>query len=223
MDAITDLHSQEAQVTEEKMVLNYQKITKLWSVARPLPAKYAALEKLYLSHNFLDSLYGMEFFKGLRHLSISHNELLDIEELSHIVCKETLENLSVSHNFLTKHPNYRRIVIRRFPQLQFLDGVPVTPYMRVVVKEGAELELSIMPFVYSLNEEARKLQARITVLQVRFLQFLAVIGVDEVRGRENLPRNLPLSAQAVRGGPGGARSLWNRRKGPERAGHQETV
>ncbi|MFS8160499.1 MAG: leucine-rich repeat domain-containing protein [Candidatus Roizmanbacteria bacterium] len=42
------------------------------------------MKKLFLSHNHLSTLDGLESFKALTHLSISHNKIQDIEEISRI-------------------------------------------------------------------------------------------------------------------------------------------
>lgn len=46
--------------------------------------KYKKVKKLFLSHNHLYTLEGIELFKELTHLSVSHNKLQDIEELARL-------------------------------------------------------------------------------------------------------------------------------------------
>ena len=96
------------------------------------------MKKLFLSHNSLASLDGIENFVNLTHLSISHNKLISIDELSKIGAKSALHGasnnagklqcLAVKGNFfLERHPDYKSLIIRHFTGLRELDSQPLNP------------------------------------------------------------------------------------------------
>jgi len=167
LEAVNSLTSHDVQVTDTKMVLNYQQITQILPLDNtPLPPKFVGIQKLYLSNNFLQNLDGLEFFKCLTHLSLSFNEILDINELDHIKSRKTLELLSLDGNFLCKHPNYKFITVKRFPNLRQLDNLNITPYTKSVLKDSEQTELEIMPFLYNCMEEMKRLDSLHKILQL---------------------------------------------------------
>jgi Leucine-rich repeat (LRR) protein len=87
--------------------------------------KYKKISKLFLSHNYLFTLEGIELFKGLTHLSISQNKIQDIEELSRIQEPIYLECLAVKGNYIDKNPDYKSLIIQFFPNLKELDSLQI--------------------------------------------------------------------------------------------------
>jgi Leucine-rich repeat (LRR) protein len=85
---------------------------------------------LFLSHNHLRDLEGVQVFKNLSHVSISHNKITDIEELSKIQSPEKLECLSIKGNFVDRHPDYKSLLIQHFPNLKELDSMKITSGIR---------------------------------------------------------------------------------------------
>ena len=82
------------------------------------------IRKLYLSHNYLERLEGIECFRELTHLSVSFNRLRFIEDFGMV--SETLEHLTVKGNyFIEKNPDHKSILVRQFPHLKELDSEPV--------------------------------------------------------------------------------------------------
>lgn len=109
-------------ISSTKISLNY----KLVSCIAPLRdlifiEKFKYIKKLYLSHNNLRTLEGLEYFTTLTHLSISYNKIYDIEELAHVGNQNGLVNLSIKGNFFDKHPDVRNLVLNYFPNLTELD------------------------------------------------------------------------------------------------------
>lgn len=91
---------------------------------------------MFLSHNNLFTLEGIEQFKNLSHLSISHNKLQDIEELSRLPEPLYLECLAVKGNFIDRHPDYKALIIQFFPNLKEIDTLQITPAIRQQIKDG---------------------------------------------------------------------------------------
>ena len=98
-----------------------------------LAFQFAKVKKLFLSHNGLSSLNGVELFPNLTHLSISHNKLLEVDELGKIGAPSSahggannagkLQCLAVKGNFfLERHPDYKTLIIRHFTGLKELDS-----------------------------------------------------------------------------------------------------
>ena len=103
-------------MTSDKISLSFQQVSGLDEAPR---AK--KVTKLFLAHNHLSSLAGIEAFSRLTHLSLSHNRLQDIEELAKV--RTELECLAVKGNFLDRHPDYKSLILRFFPRLKELDGI----------------------------------------------------------------------------------------------------
>ena len=97
----------------DKISLNFKEIT---SIGKNIPYQYKFKTKLYLSYNHLSSLDGLSFFENITHLSISFNDILNIEELQNVHFPEKILSLSVKGNFFEKHPNYKALIIRYFPK-----------------------------------------------------------------------------------------------------------
>jgi Leucine-rich repeat (LRR) protein len=109
------------------------------------------VSKLFLSHNHLCTLEGLEGLPSLTHLSLSFNRIQDIEELSRITNPNSLLCLAVKGNFIDRHPDYRSLLLRYFPKLRELDGMPVGDGERTSVKEAEMLRGEIMRFFYKMD------------------------------------------------------------------------
>ena len=64
------------------------------------------VRKLYISHNLLKNLEGIQNFKNLTHLSVAFNRISDLKELWKIQHRKNLICLNVKENRLTNIPNY---------------------------------------------------------------------------------------------------------------------
>lgn len=71
------------------------------------------------------TLEGLELFTNLTHLSVSHNKIQDIEELSRIKNSNKLECLAVKGNFIDRHPDYKALLIQYYPMLKELDSFAI--------------------------------------------------------------------------------------------------
>lgn len=114
--------------------------------------RYKLIKKLYISHNNLRSLEGLEFFTSLTHLSISYNKIFDLEELSHVGNQYSLLNLSIKGNFFDKHPDIRNLVLHYFPNLTELDNTQVNKSMRNMMVAAMYLRKMLIPMWYKLEK-----------------------------------------------------------------------
>ena len=87
--------------------------------------QFLKVKKMFLSHNSLETLDGIELFPNLTHLSISHNRLKNIEELSKVNASN-LQCLAVKSNyFVERHPDHKTLLINHFGKLRELDSIQV--------------------------------------------------------------------------------------------------
>ena len=98
-------------INTTKIHLNYQQISAIGDI----PHQFHSIQILYLSHNLIEKLNGIECFTTLTHLSLSYNAICDIDELFHISNKEKLLSISIKGNFMIKHPNYITAILLKFP------------------------------------------------------------------------------------------------------------
>ena len=81
------------------------------------------MKKLFLSHNNLVSLRGIEVFEKLTHLSVASNYIDSMEEFSHIKNPAQIECLSVKGNLaIERHPDYKCLLIENFKNMKELDS-----------------------------------------------------------------------------------------------------
>ena len=99
-------------INTNKIHLNYQQI---YTIGEQIPHQFHSIQILYLSHNLIEKLNGIECFTAITHLSLSYNAICDIDELYHISNKEKLISLSIKGNFMVKHPNYITAILIKFP------------------------------------------------------------------------------------------------------------
>lgn len=115
--------------------MNFNQIHKL-DADHSAVQKYKKAKKLFLSHNYLYTLEGIEMFTNLTHLSISHNKIQDIEELSRIKSVNKLECLAVKGNFIDRHPDYKSLIVQFYPKLKELDNLQINEAIRQQIKDG---------------------------------------------------------------------------------------
>jgi Leucine-rich repeat (LRR) protein len=97
-----------------------------------LPSKLSSrITTLYLSHNSLESLSGLEQFENITTASISSNAIRYLNDLLPLSLLPSLERLSLEGNIVTHMPYYREIVLGislrgNKSGLNVLDGVKMT-------------------------------------------------------------------------------------------------
>ena len=140
-----------------------------------VPNKFAGIETLFLSNNFLTSLEGVAQFLNLRVLSAANNSIayfVDLDPLSYL---PNLAILNLEYNPVTQLPNYRYHVLRRAPSLRNLDNKEVTK------SEWQNCE-------YMLQKEDRMLNM---MYSNRCLVQKLEMGVQKIRLHEELRHIVP--------------------------------
>ncbi|KAK9792269.1 hypothetical protein WJX73_005750 [Symbiochloris irregularis] len=101
----------------------------------------ATLTQLWISYNQIDKLMGVEKLNNLAVLYASNNKISSFDDIAALPKLTELKELLLAGNPLFKEyadkgetAQYRIEVLRRIPQLQKLDGAPVTPAEREAVK-----------------------------------------------------------------------------------------
>ena len=120
---------------------------------------------MFLSHNSLATLDGIELFPNITHLSLSHNLLNNIEELSKVNATN-LQCLAIKGNyFVERHPDHRSLLITHFSKLRELDSVQVGSdpslgsSIRGQIREGQKLRHILIPFLVKLDQSIQALTA----------------------------------------------------------------
>ena len=133
---------------------------------------------LFLSHNMITCLDGIQQFAHLRILSLTANPISDIEELRHLACISSLQSVSFEDSDITLQPYYRSYVIKLLPQLRVLDS-----------KEIKEAEREVAAPIVSRCEET---------LQVMFTTHFLILKLTRVVTKIRLHSDL---ISAVFGAP----------------------
>lgn len=128
--------------------------------------QFLKVKKMFLSHNSLVTLDGIELFPNLTHLSISHNKLKNIEELSKIN-PNNLQCLAIKGNyFVERHPDHKSLLIKHFGKLKEIDSVQIgvepsnSGSIRGQIREGLKLRHTLIPFLIKLDQNIQALAAQ---------------------------------------------------------------
>ena len=89
----------------------------------------AKVEQIFISHNQIATLDGVQNFKNLRVLSISFNEISKISDLKFLNGLR-LETINLEGNPITKQPYYQHHVVSVLPHLSLFDGKAVNESLR---------------------------------------------------------------------------------------------
>lgn len=80
------------------------------------------LEYLCLNENFLRSVNNLYMLPCLRHLFVRYNRLSEFPDIEGLLNIETLVELDISSNPLSRKYGYRLILLQKMPGLTLLDG-----------------------------------------------------------------------------------------------------
>lgn len=150
-------------ISANQLILNYCDITNLDNV---LP-HFQKIKKLFLSHNKISNLSGIEQFKYLTHLSIGYNQIDSLKELNKIFNKESLKCLMIQGNPLEKHPNHKVLILDIFPNLEKLNELTVNKKFRASLeKRTSIIQKNFITFLYFLFEEINNLENLLNKLKI---------------------------------------------------------
>eukprot|EP00347_Sterkiella_histriomuscorum_P021700 403333067 len=213
-EAVQKISQQKNQgfISKDKLSLNFNHIHTL-DTNHPITRKYLKVQKLFLSHNPLFTLQGLQKFQALSHLSLSHCKLQDIEELTRLNDPSALECLAVKGNYIDRHPDYKALIIQFFKNLKELDGMIIDGKVREQIRDGTQLKRNIMSFLYKIDQKIVKLANQLNALEIREdkmteittifqeiqEQFAVVFNLKDIRKlpkRDNKDLNLLTSVQA---------------------------
>jgi len=113
-----------------------------------LPKQYLMATTLYISHNNLSSLHGLQQLPHLRVLSAGVN-LLGSLEAQQPLRSCPIEVLSLEGNPVCELPNYRAHVVVMVPTMATLDGVVVMPEERLRASEAVQQEAACLLIMVS--------------------------------------------------------------------------
>ena len=88
------------------------------------------MRELHLEENLLRSLLHVGPFANLKKLFLDHNRVTETFELDRMPFMETVVAVTIRNNPVTRKPNVRLNLIRRFPNVAGIDGKEVSPEER---------------------------------------------------------------------------------------------
>ena len=128
--------------------------------------RFFKAKSLFLSHNLISNLDGIEDFKNLESVSLSFNHIQEYSELLKIPNRASIRRLNIAFNPLTKNPNYRRKILLAFPHLESLDDLVVDEDVRRCHESIYMLASKrIIPFLVFLDEDFLGLSTLNQVIQ----------------------------------------------------------
>lgn len=132
-----------------------------------IPSRFLNVTKLFLSHNKISNLSGIEQFKALTHLSIGYNQIEDFRELNKVYNKENLKYLAIQGNPLENHPNHKILILEIFPNLEKMDNLTVDRKFRVLLgKKTSLIQKNLISFLYFLFDEINNLEILLSKLRI---------------------------------------------------------
>ena len=140
--------------------MNHCKIHQLDFVSFPaqLKKQYVGVKKVFLSHNHLESLDGIQFLQNVTHLSVQSNKLMDLEEFSKIQNPQNIVSLSVKGNpYISRHPNHASLLCDYFPNLKELDSSNILKE-KPQIRFAKNLSRLIIPFIYRIDKITEMVQ-----------------------------------------------------------------
>ena len=140
----------ESDIPSDKIEKVHGRIDSLKGV----PPCFFKAKSLFLSHNLISNLDGIEDFKFLESVSLSFNHIQEYSELLKIPNRTRIRRLNVAFNPFTKNPNYRRKILLAFPNLESLDDLVIDEDIRRCHESIYMLASKrIIPFLVFLDED----------------------------------------------------------------------
>lgn len=81
-----------------------------------------SLGELNLRKNKIERFMENNHLKKMFRLMINDNKLKEIEDLEYLLGLDTLVELSIDHNRVCDHPNFKTYLVSKLPNLKFLEG-----------------------------------------------------------------------------------------------------
>lgn len=105
----------------KELNVSFNKLTNLTGLHSRIPLKVLSAE-----YNGIQHTLGIDEMTSLEVLSLSHNQIKDADELHFLPSCPSLRELTLTENPVARHKAYRAVVRQLQPQVQLLDGEPVT-------------------------------------------------------------------------------------------------
>lgn len=121
----------------------------------PIQKKFHTIRFLYLSHNHIQNLEGVQSFKQLYSVSLSFNRIDEFTELLKFVNRPQIKYLNIAFNPLTKNPNYRKMAMIHFKNLKKLDDLKLNdrPKIRDIENNFFKMGQIVLAFLLILDND----------------------------------------------------------------------
>lgn len=141
---------------ENKVSLVNRRITVLDKV----PGRFHSVQTLFLSNNFIREIDNIKQFNVLRTLSLSHNEIDNVEQITHnLAGLNLLENLRIEGNpAITQTPLAVARIVTSLKSLKFIDGTAITQKLRNAYIDILEKEKAALDTLTQNAKEMKQLQ-----------------------------------------------------------------
>ncbi|XP_069888543.1 leucine-rich repeat-containing protein 9 [Dipodomys merriami] len=120
---ICQLEGLDSLVLLQELVVDHNRIRTFNETAF---AKPSALLALHLEENRIRELSKLQSLEKLEKLFLAYNKIQDIAELEKLDVISSLRELTVYGNPICRKVLHRHVLIFRLPNLQMLDGIPIT-------------------------------------------------------------------------------------------------
>eukprot|EP00948_MAST-09A_sp_MAST-9A-sp1_P001892 g1892.t1 len=127
-----------------------------------------SLRELDLGRNRLTSLQGLQFCKNLESLSIYYNKIKEFDEIRRLQSNPRLQVLDCRVNPVSRQSMYRCFVCVELPQVNTLDEIEISQFMRERAPEVLKREMKLLQKTKetstAVNQETRKQNSPVETL-----------------------------------------------------------
>jgi hypothetical protein len=106
------------------------------------------LKIIICDSNYLKNINSFSKLQNLAFISFENNKIMDISNIEKLADMETLKEINLINNPLTKMVNYRVNIIRRFYYVVKIDGVEVSNEER----EMAIMDQTLQPNIPNMDQ-----------------------------------------------------------------------